>query len=75
MEAVELALKNWSPRHSAQVALKFGGLLLRLALRWWTPAFRRRPEHLALALGAATGVLKLAVAYIEIITSKPVFVR
>jgi hypothetical protein len=66
MEAFEFILENWSPRHSAQVALKFGLLLLPIALWWWTPAVRRKPERLVLMFGAATGALLLAVAYVQI---------
>jgi hypothetical protein len=67
VQAVEFILENWSSRESAQVALKFGLLLLPIALWWWIPAVRRRPGGLILAFAAATGALSLIVAYIQIV--------
>ena len=66
MQSLEFILENWSERHSAQVALKFGLLLLPIALWLWVPGFRRRHERLVVTFGAATGVLLLVVAYIQI---------
>jgi hypothetical protein len=67
MGAVDFILENWSARHSAQVALKFGLLLLPIALYWWAPGFRRRSGRLVITFGAATGALLLVVAYIQIL--------
>ena len=66
MQAVDFILENWSSRESAQVALKFGLLLLPIALWQWAPVFRRRDAHLVVTFAAATGVLFLVVAYIQI---------
>ncbi len=66
MQTLEFILENWSSRYSAQVALKFGLLLLPIALWLWVPGFRRRHERLVVTFGAATGVLCLVVAYIQI---------
>ena len=67
METLDFILGNWSPRYSAQIALKFGLLLLPIALWLWVPGFRRRNERLVVTFGAATGVLCLVVAYIQIL--------
>ncbi len=67
MQAVEFILENWSSRETAQVALKFGLLLLPIAFWRWVPWVRRRPGALLVAFAAATGLLKLVVAYIQII--------
>jgi hypothetical protein len=66
LQAIEFVLENWSSRESAQVALKFGLLLLPIALWRWVPALRRRRGGLILSFGAATGLLSLVVAYIQI---------
>lgn len=67
LQAVEFILENWSSRETSQVALKFGLLLLPIALWRWVPAIRRRPGSLLVSLSAATGVLKLVVAYVQIV--------
>ena len=66
MQAFEFILENWSSRETAQVALKFGLLLLPIALWRWVPGVGRRPGGLIVALSAATGLLLLVVAYIQI---------
>jgi hypothetical protein len=67
LQDVEFILENWSSRESAQVALKFGLLLLPIALYLWVPGFRRRRERLVFTFAAATGALSLVVAYIQIV--------
>jgi hypothetical protein len=67
LQAVEFILENWSSRETAQVTLKFGLLLLPIALWRWVPAIGRRPGGLLVAFAAATGVLSLVVAYIQIL--------
>jgi hypothetical protein len=67
LQAAEFILEHWSSRESAQVALKFGLLLLPIALWWRVPALRRRPGGLILALATATGALSLIVACIQIV--------
>jgi hypothetical protein len=66
VQAIEFILQNWSSRDSAQVALKFGLLVAPIALWLRVAALRRRPERLVVAFGAATGVLFLVFAYIQI---------
>jgi hypothetical protein len=66
MGAVDFILENWSPRHTAQVVLKLGALIVPMALWLWVPATRRRPGRLVVALGAATGFVQLVVAYLQI---------
>ena len=70
MQAVDFILENWSSRESAQLALKFGLLLLPIALWLWAPAFRRRHARLVVTFAAATGVLFLVVGYIQITWGK-----
>lgn len=67
MQAVEFILENWSSRENAQVALKFGLLLLPIALWLWVPGFRQRRERLLFTFAAATGALSLVVAYIQLL--------
>ena len=56
MQAFEFILENWSSRETAQVALKFGLLLLPIALWLWVPGFRRRHERLVVTLGVVWAV-------------------
>jgi hypothetical protein len=66
LQAVDFILENWSSRESTQVALKFGLLLLPIALWLWVPGFRKRHARLLVTFAAATGVLFLVVAYVQI---------
>jgi hypothetical protein len=66
LQAVDFILENWSSRESAQVALKFGLLLLPIALWLWVPGFRKRHTRLLVTFAAATGALFLVVAYVQI---------
>lgn len=66
MQTVEFILGHWSSRETAQVTLKFGLLLLPIALWRWVPGVRRRPGGLIVSFSAATGLLLLVVAYIQI---------
>jgi len=67
LQALEFIVENWSSRENAQVALKFGLLLLPIALYLWMPGFRRRRERLVYTFASATGALCLVVAYIQIL--------
>jgi hypothetical protein len=65
MDAVGFLIEHWTSRETAQLALKFGLLLAPIAWFWWAPA-RRQAGRLVVAFGAATGVLLLVIAYVQV---------
>jgi len=67
VSAVGFVLEHWSSRETSQLLLKFGLLLLPIALAWWRPGSGRRPERLVRAFGLATGVLALVIAWIQLL--------
>lgn len=66
MGTLDFIVQNWTPRETGQVALKFGLLLLPIAIWRGSPAAKRTPERLVALFGAATAVLALVVAAIQL---------
>lgn len=66
MQALDYLVQNWSSRESSQIVLKFGLLLLPIAIYRFVPGWRRDAGRLVLAFAAATGLLFLVFAYLQI---------
>jgi hypothetical protein len=66
MGTLDFIVQNWTPRETGQVALKFGLLLLPIVIWRVSPVAKRTSERLVALLGAATAVLALVVAAIQL---------
>lgn len=66
MGTLEFIAQNWTPRETGQVALKFGLLLLPIAIWRGSTAAKRTAERLVTLFGAATAVLALVIAAIQL---------